>query len=174
MQTFAEWRVWWLPQVVSALPFGGSGPSGYGNYHGRAGFDTYTHLRSAVHAPATGIMGWVTEKLMASRYPPYTNFNLAQARALMGRKPTFKRPSKVYDPAEVSCPRPSTPPHADTSPVDGRLAWAAERLPPGPRWPGCPGGLQSGPAEPHGPQRLDANRMSPVALIVAPTLPSMS
>jgi hypothetical protein len=50
-----------------------------------------------VYAPADGVMGWITEKLMASRYPPYTSFNLAQARLLMGKNPGFKRPSKEYN-----------------------------------------------------------------------------
>lgn len=33
-----------------SLPFGGVGASGYGNYHGRAGFETFTHRRALLDA----------------------------------------------------------------------------------------------------------------------------
>jgi acyl-CoA reductase-like NAD-dependent aldehyde dehydrogenase len=32
--------------AVEDLPFGGIGPSGLGSYHGRAGFDTFSKLKS--------------------------------------------------------------------------------------------------------------------------------
>jgi coniferyl-aldehyde dehydrogenase len=35
-----------LQAAVEALPFGGVGASGYGAYHGRAGFDAFTHRRA--------------------------------------------------------------------------------------------------------------------------------
>ena len=31
------------------LPFGGIGTSGIGNYHSKAGFDTFTHYKSILH-----------------------------------------------------------------------------------------------------------------------------
>jgi coniferyl-aldehyde dehydrogenase len=34
---------------VMTAPFGGVGRSGYGAYHGKAGFDTFTHQRTIVH-----------------------------------------------------------------------------------------------------------------------------
>ncbi len=34
--------------VVAGMPFGGVGASGMGAYHGRAGFDTFTHYRSVL------------------------------------------------------------------------------------------------------------------------------
>ena len=34
------------------LPFGGVGNSGIGAYHGRYGFDTFSHLKSVLHRPA--------------------------------------------------------------------------------------------------------------------------
>ncbi|HEY5874873.1 MAG TPA: aldehyde dehydrogenase family protein [Ilumatobacteraceae bacterium] len=46
------------------LPFGGVGESGMGAYHGRAGFDTFSHARS-VHTRSTR----VDPSLL---YPPYT------------------------------------------------------------------------------------------------------
>ena len=33
----------------SSLPFGGVGTSGIGNYHGKAGFDTFSHQKSIIH-----------------------------------------------------------------------------------------------------------------------------
>ena len=57
------------------LPFGGVGPSGIGAYHGQAGFDTFSHLRSVyernvrpdppvLYPPATAmkrrLIGWFT------------------------------------------------------------------------------------------------------------------
>ena len=47
----------------SRLPFGGVGESGMGAYHGKAGFDTFTHLRSVVDKGT-----WLDLPL---RYPPY-------------------------------------------------------------------------------------------------------
>ncbi len=34
--------------IMSSLPFGGIGPSGMGAYHGKAGFDTFTHYKPVV------------------------------------------------------------------------------------------------------------------------------
>ncbi|MEO0485308.1 MAG: aldehyde dehydrogenase family protein [Pseudomonadota bacterium] len=36
---------------VIALPFGGVGASGTGSYHGREGFDTFSHLKSVLYQP---------------------------------------------------------------------------------------------------------------------------
>mgnify|MGYP003116167488 CR=1 FL=1 len=48
---------------VEDLPFGGTGASGYGAYHGEEGFRTFCHERSVFHAPV-----WHPIRLMA---PPY-------------------------------------------------------------------------------------------------------
>ena len=37
-----------LHAAVEALPFGGVGASGFGAYHGRAGFDAFTHRRAVL------------------------------------------------------------------------------------------------------------------------------
>lgn len=52
-----------LQYCVPTLPFGGVGNSGMGNYHGKAGFDTFSHYKSVLHKPF----------LLASKllYPPY-------------------------------------------------------------------------------------------------------
>ncbi len=49
--------------VVTSLPFGGIGPSGMGAYHGKAGFDTFSHNKPVLKRPT---------KMDASfAYPPY-------------------------------------------------------------------------------------------------------
>jgi aldehyde dehydrogenase (NAD+) len=50
--------------AVTDLPFGGVGESGMGAYHGRAGFDTFSHRRAFFQRP--------TRPDPAVMYPPYT------------------------------------------------------------------------------------------------------
>lgn len=50
--------------AVPGLPFGGVGASGIGAYHGRAGFDTFSHAKAVLRRPQRGEL-----PLM---YPPYT------------------------------------------------------------------------------------------------------
>jgi aldehyde dehydrogenase (NAD+) len=45
------------------LPFGGRGPSGTGSYHGRFGFERFSHKKAIVEAST-----WIDPPL---RYPPY-------------------------------------------------------------------------------------------------------
>ena len=45
------------------LPFGGVGPSGLGNYHGRAGFRTFSHERSVLRQSGNPMTRWIA--------PPY-------------------------------------------------------------------------------------------------------
>ena len=40
--------------AVPSMPFGGVGPSGMGGYHGKAGFDTFTHHKSVLRRPTRG------------------------------------------------------------------------------------------------------------------------
>ncbi len=53
-----------LHLAVPELPFGGVGDSGMGAYHGRTGFDTFSHLRSVLTAS--------TRVDLPLLYPPYT------------------------------------------------------------------------------------------------------
>lgn len=48
------------------LPFGGVGPSGMGRYHGKFGFDTFSHMKSVMTRPFAVDHNF--------RYPPYTSF----------------------------------------------------------------------------------------------------
>lgn len=45
------------------LPFGGVGNSGIGNYHGKFGFDTFSHLKAIMHSAT-----WLDLK---QKYPPF-------------------------------------------------------------------------------------------------------
>ena len=57
------------------LPFGGVGESGMGRYHGQAGFDTFSHLRSVLARPFALDLPF--------RYPPYAG-KLPLVRRLLG------------------------------------------------------------------------------------------
>jgi len=59
---------------VSRLPFGGVGASGMGSYHGKAGFDAFTHYKSILHKS-----NYIDVPL---RYPPYTDFALKLLKKL--------------------------------------------------------------------------------------------
>ncbi|KAM6134147.1 aldehyde dehydrogenase family 3 member B1-like [Phoenicopterus ruber ruber] len=56
--------------TLTSLPFGGIGNSGFGKYHGKFTFDTFTHRRGCLHRN----MG--LEAFNAPRYPPYTQQKL--------------------------------------------------------------------------------------------------
>jgi acyl-CoA reductase-like NAD-dependent aldehyde dehydrogenase len=57
------------------LPFGGVGPSGMGAYHGKASFDTFTHMKSVLEKPF-----YMDPPL---RYPPYTDGKIKWAKRLV-------------------------------------------------------------------------------------------
>jgi len=59
---------------VSGLPFGGVGESGMGSYHGKAGFDAFTHYKSVLHKSK--------QIDIPLRYPPYTDFALKAIKKL--------------------------------------------------------------------------------------------
>lgn len=60
---------------VPELPFGGVGASGMGAYHGKAGFDTFSHQRSVLRRPFALDLPF--------RYPPYAG-RLPLVRRLLG------------------------------------------------------------------------------------------
>uniref|UniRef100_A0A667YVT5 Aldehyde dehydrogenase n=1 Tax=Myripristis murdjan TaxID=586833 RepID=A0A667YVT5_9TELE len=57
--------------TLPTLPFGGVGASGWGSYHGRWTFETFSHRRACM------LRGWALERLNVLRYPPYTDNNLS-------------------------------------------------------------------------------------------------
>lgn len=60
--------------IPNALPFGGIGPSGMGNYHGKASFDTFSHKRSMLKK-STAID-------IKNRYAPY-KMSIRQAKMIL-------------------------------------------------------------------------------------------
>lgn len=60
--------------TLPGLPFGGVGASGFGNYHGRWGFETFSHQRAIM------LRGWALERLNGLRYPPYDETKLSWLR----------------------------------------------------------------------------------------------
>ncbi|KAG0270549.1 hypothetical protein DFQ27_004261, partial [Actinomortierella ambigua] len=70
-----------------ALPFGGVGPSGMGNYHGKKSFDCFTHERATLIKDLSAI----PEAIAASRYAPYTSSNLKVALMALESVPRFKK-----------------------------------------------------------------------------------
>lgn len=57
------------------LPFGGIGTSGFGNYHGKAGFDAFSHQKSILKSGT-----WFDLK---QKYPPYSKLSMKLARFFM-------------------------------------------------------------------------------------------
>lgn len=62
--------------ATTAMPFGGVGESGMGNYHGKYGFDTFTHYKSIVDKKT-----WLD---LPIRYQPYRTWKEALIRRFMG------------------------------------------------------------------------------------------
>ncbi|WP_439031506.1 aldehyde dehydrogenase family protein [Gordonia terrae] len=62
--------------LVPELPFGGVGASGMGNYHGKNGFDTFSHRKSVLSKPARPDFG--------ATYPPYGRSMEKVLRRMMG------------------------------------------------------------------------------------------
>lgn len=77
---------------VPEVPFGGVGDSGMGAYHGKYGFDTFTHRRVVVRMP-----DWL-DRFMAFRYPPY---DLTKSNPMTTfSTPPFKRGETLEDQEE--------------------------------------------------------------------------
>jgi len=59
----------------SNLPFGGVGLSGIGSYHGKFGFDTFSHFKSILDKPL-----WFEANI---KYPPYSKNKLKLLKMLL-------------------------------------------------------------------------------------------
>lgn len=73
-----------LHVVACDAPFGGTGSSGHGYYHGPYGIREFSHLRTHVNALPTS-MEW----LLDARYPPYSAEKLK--KMVTAVKPSFDR-----------------------------------------------------------------------------------
>ncbi len=58
------------------LPFGGVGDSGIGNYHGKYGFETFSHYKSVLQKPF-----WIEPNL---KYPPYSKTKFKWLKRILG------------------------------------------------------------------------------------------
>jgi aldehyde dehydrogenase (NAD+) len=58
--------------AVADLPFGGTGPSGMGQYSGKSGFDNFSHLKAVLARPFV--------KDLPVRFAPYTAFKFKLLR----------------------------------------------------------------------------------------------
>lgn len=71
--------------LPSSLPFGGVGTSGFGSYHGRYGFDAFTHQRAVYD-------DWTPELLLDMRYPPISAGKMTMIRAMAMRSCRWMSP----------------------------------------------------------------------------------
>ena len=67
---------------VENLPFGGVGGSGYGAYHGKYSFDTFSHRKSVLVRD----FGFIGENLGKFRYPPYNEKKLNTSKTMLKRR----------------------------------------------------------------------------------------
>lgn len=74
--------------AIDNVPFGGVGNSGSGAYHGKYGFEAFTHNRPVVPVP-----GWF-ESLLSIRYPPYDMKHISKVAV---KDPNFKRGETMED-----------------------------------------------------------------------------
>lgn len=80
---------------VPGAPFGGVGESGYGSYHGKWGFDTFSHVRTVV-----GLPNWF-DKLMGFKYPP---FKVENAKMMEVKSNIVGRPNETMEEQTVGMP----------------------------------------------------------------------
>ncbi|MCU1400862.1 MAG: NAD-dependent aldehyde dehydrogenase [Acidimicrobiales bacterium] len=64
-----------LQVAVGSLPFGGVGASGMGSYHGKTGFDTFTHRKPVLRKP--------TKPDPSIMYPPYKGWKFKLVRRFL-------------------------------------------------------------------------------------------
>ena len=80
---------------VPNAPFGGTGESGHGYYHGRHGINEFTHTRTVVSPP-----NWL-DKVLSFRYPPFdvkNNAKLAVKNTLGFKRGETMEEQKVQSP----------------------------------------------------------------------------
>lgn len=65
---------------LPSLPFGGVGHSGYGAYHGKFSFDTFSHRKPVLSTSTVGILEGVNN----IRYPPYSPEKMDDVDRLQG------------------------------------------------------------------------------------------
>ncbi|XP_070508974.1 aldehyde dehydrogenase, dimeric NADP-preferring-like isoform X1 [Chironomus tepperi] len=77
-----------VQHFASNIPFGGVGPSGMGQYHGKNSFDTFTHEKGCLEKS----INFFVEKLGDARYPPYSDWKETYLTSLMKFRNYWKIP----------------------------------------------------------------------------------
>ncbi|WVW80658.1 hypothetical protein I302_102644 [Kwoniella bestiolae CBS 10118] len=85
----ATWNDFAFATYARNLPFGGVGASGWGAYHGKEGFDTFTHHKAVLEVP------YFFEPLMSLRYPPLTKLRMTLFKVLLCTGVSYSRPVSV-------------------------------------------------------------------------------
>ncbi|XP_067632513.1 aldehyde dehydrogenase, dimeric NADP-preferring isoform X2 [Eurosta solidaginis] len=73
--------------AVDTLPFGGVGSSGMGRYHGKYGFETFTHKKSCLIKD----LGALGELFGSGRYPPYSDRKASILGLLLRKRRPFPK-----------------------------------------------------------------------------------
>ncbi|CAH0564104.1 unnamed protein product [Brassicogethes aeneus] len=68
--------------ITEGIPFGGVGASGMGAYHGKQGFDTFTHKKGVLKKDLSSF----SELGLSLRYPPYTDQKTALMTFILKRR----------------------------------------------------------------------------------------
>ncbi|TYJ57279.1 hypothetical protein B9479_002012 [Cryptococcus floricola] len=89
----ATWNDFGFATFARNIPFGGVGASGWGNYHGIDGFNTFTHQKAILEIP------YLFEPLMSVRYPPLSSFKKTLITWMMFSGMPYGRPKSVEDEA---------------------------------------------------------------------------
>ncbi|WVF67830.1 hypothetical protein IAT40_002591 [Kwoniella sp. CBS 6097] len=83
------WNDFAFATYARNLPFGGVGASGWGSYHGKDGFDTFSHHKAVLEIP------YLFEPLMSLRYPPLNKIKKSLFKFLLCSGIQFSRPVSV-------------------------------------------------------------------------------
>ncbi len=72
--------------AVDGAPFGGVGNSGMGAYHGKAGFDTFTHYRTVSESGLRGALAALAVPPVPARLPKLVNWAVANQAARLRKR----------------------------------------------------------------------------------------
>lgn len=71
--------------MTENVPFGGVGNSGMGAYHGKTGFDTFTHKKAVLVKDISSL----SELSYVLRYPPYTDMKTSMLNFILKKRPSI-------------------------------------------------------------------------------------
>ncbi|KIR31413.1 aldehyde dehydrogenase (NAD+) [Cryptococcus deuterogattii MMRL2647] len=94
----ATWNDFAVATFARNVPFGGVGASGWGSYHGKDGFNAFTHHKAQTMLT---IAAQRFEPLMSLRYPPISSFAKKVLSFLMFAGINFSRPKSIEHEEEL-------------------------------------------------------------------------